>query len=272
MPGAAADVATGALVDHRVELILWHLELDHALARHLLVGHLAVLAHLAAKALRDDHVERGAHEERLDAHVEQAADRARRVVGVKRREHHVTGERRLDRDLGGLEVTNLTDHDDVGILTQERTQRRGEVQADRLVHLALVDAREVELDRILGGRDVGLDLVQLRERRVQRRRLAGTGRPRHQTHPVRAVDALLEDGQWFWIKAELGHVELEVRFVQQAHDDFLAKERGQHADAEVHLLAASHLELDTTILRQAALGDVEVAHDLDTRADRGLEL
>ena len=40
--------------------------------------------------------------------------------------HHVTRERRLDRDATGLQVSNLSDHDDVRILTQERLQRCGE--------------------------------------------------------------------------------------------------------------------------------------------------
>ena len=38
---------------------------------------------------------------------------------------------------------------------------------------------------------------------------------------------------------------------------------GQHADAEVHLLALAELELDAAVLRQAALGDVELRHDLE---------
>ena len=45
------------------------------------------------------------------------------VVGMQRGQHQVTGERGLDRDAAGLEVTNLTDHDDVRVLTQERLQR-----------------------------------------------------------------------------------------------------------------------------------------------------
>ena len=35
------------------------------------------------------------------------------------RQNKVTGLCGLDRDLGRLEVTNLTDHDDIGILPQE---------------------------------------------------------------------------------------------------------------------------------------------------------
>ena len=60
----------------------------------------------------------------------------------------------LTADLRGLEVADLADHDDVGVLAQEAAQRGGEVQADVVVHLHLVDAGEVELDRVLGGADV----------------------------------------------------------------------------------------------------------------------
>ena len=41
-----------------------------------------------------------------------------------------------------------------GSWRRKRAQRGGEVQADVLVHLHLVDAGEVELDRVLGGGDV----------------------------------------------------------------------------------------------------------------------
>ncbi len=47
------------------------------------------------------------HQERLDAHVDQAHHRARRVVGVEGREHQVAGQARLHRDLRGLQVADL---------------------------------------------------------------------------------------------------------------------------------------------------------------------
>ena len=74
------------------------------------------------------------------------------------------------------------------------------------------------------------------------------------------------------LEAELGHVELQVRLVEQAQDDLLAEDRRQHGDAEVHVLAGAELELDAAVLRQAPLGDVERRHDLDARGDGVLEL
>ena len=60
----------------------------------------------------------------LHAHVEQARDGARGVVGVQRGEDQVAGERGLDGDLGRLEVADLADHDDVGILADDVAQAR----------------------------------------------------------------------------------------------------------------------------------------------------
>ncbi len=40
------------------------------------------------------------------------------VVGMERREHEVTGQRRLNRHAGRVLVADLTDHDHVGVLTE----------------------------------------------------------------------------------------------------------------------------------------------------------
>ena len=68
-------------------------------------------------------------QERLDAHLVQARERARRVVRVQRREDEVTGQRGLDRDLGRLAVPDLADHHHIGVGAQDRRQRGREGQA-----------------------------------------------------------------------------------------------------------------------------------------------
>ena len=101
----------------------------------------AVLADTADQALGADEVQRAGDQERLDAHVHQTVDRARGIVGVQRRQHEVAGQRGLDRDLGGFEVADFADQDGVRVLTQEAAKGGGEVEADALAHLHLVDAR-----------------------------------------------------------------------------------------------------------------------------------
>ncbi len=84
------------------------------------------------------------------------------------------------RRLDGLEVAQLADQDDVGVLAQRGAQRRAEAVGVG-VDLALVDqaalVRVHELDRVLDRQDVlaplGVDLV---DHRRQRRRLAAAGR------------------------------------------------------------------------------------------------
>ena len=78
-------------------------------------------------------------------HVDDAVERLRRVVGVQRRQHEVTGLGEGQRDRDALGVTHLTDEHDVGVFTQGGTQRAVErlgVDADlALVHDRLAGSR-----------------------------------------------------------------------------------------------------------------------------------
>ena len=66
--------------------------------------------------------DRGRDQKRRHAHVAQPRDRAGRVVGVQRAEHHVAGERGLHGDLGRFQVADLADQDLVGVLPQDGPQ------------------------------------------------------------------------------------------------------------------------------------------------------
>ena len=63
-----------------------------------------------------------------------------RPQGLRKIEYQVTGERRLDADLRRFVVTNFTHHYYVGVLPQKGAQRRGEVEADIIMHLRLIYA------------------------------------------------------------------------------------------------------------------------------------
>ena len=85
---------------------------------------------------------------------------------MQRREHHVAGERALDRDLRGLAVANLADHQHVGIGTHHRPQPRREGQSGPRVDLDLRDPVNLVLHRVLDRDDVLLRRVELGERAV----------------------------------------------------------------------------------------------------------
>jgi len=72
-------------------------------------------------------------------------------------------QRRLDGDLGRLVVADLADEDDVGRLPQHGADDAGEVQADLVLHLHLVDPGQVILDGVLGRDDLAVGPVQLVE-------------------------------------------------------------------------------------------------------------
>ena len=160
--------------------------------------------------------QRRAQQEGLDAHVGQAGHGAGRVVGVQGRQHQVPGQRSLDRDLRGLVVADLADHDDVRVLAQDRAQGLGEVEVDLGVDLGLADAGQLVLDRVLDRHDVAAAGVQPAQRRVQRGGLARAGGAGHQDDAVRLLDQLQEASQRVAGHADRFQAELAFALVEQA--------------------------------------------------------
>ena len=128
----------------------------------------------------------GCDQKGLNAHVHQAGDGLRRAVGVQSAEHKVSGEGGLDGDFGGFKIADFADENDVGILAEEGAQGGGKVEADLLLHLNLVDALQLEFDRIFGGHDVGVRLVEQGDGRVQGVGFARAGRAGDEHHSVRS--------------------------------------------------------------------------------------
>ncbi len=107
----------------------------------------------------------------------------------RRREHEVAGLGDGQRELDRLEVTHLTDEDDVGVFSQRGTERMLE-RVGVGTDLALVDRRTLVtvhvLDRVFDREDVaGAVVVDVVDDRRERRRLPGTGRTGHEHEPLR---------------------------------------------------------------------------------------
>ena len=190
-PGLVAARATLLAVEDRAVRrsrdLLRHPRLEQiGLRRRVRLA--AVGAELARESLREHGRDRRAGQERLDAHLAEARDRGGRVVRMQRREDEVPREGGFDRDLGGLRVADLPDHDHVGIRAQDRPQRRREREPRADVDLHLVHARQAVLDGILDRDDVDLRPVDLREAGIERRRLAGSGRAGDQQRARRHAD------------------------------------------------------------------------------------
>ena len=76
---------------------------------------------------------------------------------MQRAVDNVPGQGRLDRDLGGLDVTNLTHENLVGVLTQNTAKAIGKGQPDLLLDLDLDNAFKIVFDRILGRNNLHVD-------------------------------------------------------------------------------------------------------------------
>ena len=97
----------------------------------------------------------------------------------------------LRGDARSLLVADLTEHDDVRVLTQQRAQRAGEGKAGLVVGLELINAGHGILDGVLHGRDVDRLVVDLVERGVERGRFTTAGRPGDEHDAVGLVDDVL---------------------------------------------------------------------------------
>ena len=94
------------------------------------------------------------------------------------------GQRRADRDFRRFTVTDLTDHDDIGVLPQNRAQTGGKRHAGLVADLHLVDAGQSVFHRVLDRNDVLRRRVQLGQHRIEGGGFAGAGRAGDQDHPV----------------------------------------------------------------------------------------
>ena len=185
-------------------------------------------------------------------------DRLRRVGGVQRREHQVTGLGRLERGVQRIDVSNLTDEQDVRILSQHAPQRLRKAVGIG-AHLALVDAAldvaVQELDRIFDRDDVGVPvLVDVMKHRRQRRRFSGPGDSRNENQPTRhQCDPL----------ADLGQIELGDRFRLERHCSHCIGDRPAlliRIDAEAADAGDGEREVGFLLLREFL--DVLGRHDL----------
>src|SRR5712692_11424169 len=86
------------------------------------------------------------------------------------------------------------------------------------------------------------------------------------------MDRLLKIAQGLGIKAELRHIQLKVRLVQEAHDDLFSEESREHRDSNIQFLPGAHLQLDPPILGESPLSDIELGHYFEPREQRVLEL
>ena len=148
-------------------------------------------AYSPAEALGQRALEHGRHQVRLGAHVDQPANGADRIVGMKGGEDEMPGEGGANSDLRSLRVADLADKHDVGVLAENVSQAVGEGQPALGVHRNLVDPRKLVLDRILDRDDFLAGIIQPAQRRIEGGGLAGAGGSGDEHESVRFGDQLV---------------------------------------------------------------------------------
>ena len=229
---------------------------------------LAVRAKHAHEALGEKRADRRSDEERLDAHVDETRDAADGVVGVERGEDQVAGESCADGDFRRFEVAHFPDHHDVRVAAQNRAQGASEGEVDLRLDRDLHHAGELVLDRVFHRDDAPLHGVEHGKKGVKRRAFAAAGRAGEQDDAVGLRDELADLALGGGREAK----QREIEFIagEKTEADAFAGDGGNRRDADVDGLVIQ-LEVDAAILRHAALGDVEIGHDLDARNHAGLQ-
>ena len=135
------------------------------------------------------------------------------------------------------------------------------------VDLDLVDVLEVVLDRVFDGDDVAPLAVELVERGVERRRLAGAGGPADEYHAEGLAEHLRVALQGLGQEPQLLQGDQGERLVQHSQHHHLAVGAVGGGDAEVDVFAFD-ADGELAVLRAPALGDVHAGEHLQSRDQR----
>ena len=76
----------------------------------------------------------------------------------------MAGERRLNGNFSRFRISNLTDKNDVWVLSQNGSQARGKGNADAVIDGNLNNTVDVVFHRIFGSDDLVFNVVQFAER------------------------------------------------------------------------------------------------------------
>src|SRR5438477_3100922 len=258
-PALVSELPAGIAPDPAPELrrgdfVLGKTDLNQVIPLHRLFG-FAVRADRAYQPLRHHGLDRRGDQERLDAHVNQTRERARRIVRVQRAEHEVAGQRRANRDFRRLQIANFADHNDVGVLAQYVAQADGKRQADVRADRDLVDAFEFVFDRFLDRNDALVHRIDGAEAGVKSGGFAGASRAGPEHDAVRLQDDLAQGLLVLRGKTELVQCEKNLPARQQTQRNAFTVNGRHRRNADVDFLALN-ADVDASVLRQAFLGNV----------------
>ena len=143
--------------------ILEHPLDDIDLARICLICLDTVWTEATDEALSNDDIETRSEDIVRDAHIHEAFDRLSGTLRMERREDEVSRHRCLHRDRRRFEISDLTDHDDIWILTKESLQSTTIRVVFLLIDFTLDHSLQFIFDRIFEGDDLAFRSIEGRE-------------------------------------------------------------------------------------------------------------
>ena len=142
-------------------------------------------------------------------------------------QNQVAREGRLNRHIRGFQITDLPDHDDIGILTHQRAHTGGKIEVNSGVNLHLVEGWLNHLYGVFNRTDIDIGSGQPAQRRVQRRGLARACWAGHQddartllNHALPSTVVITAQAQFFkTLQQDIG--------IKDTHHELFAKGRRQ---------------------------------------------
>ncbi len=119
-----------------------------------------MVTQFACQPLGHDQGHRGGDIKGWHPHVHHPGEGFGGGVGVKGGEHQVASLGGLDGYFCRLQIADLPHHHHIRVLPQEGAQGAGKGQPSLGVDLHLIDAGQVDLHRIFGGRNIDLGGVE----------------------------------------------------------------------------------------------------------------
>ena len=177
----------------------------------------------------------------------------------------MTGDGGLDGSFGGVGITNLADHDNIGIETEDGAETFGEGATVVGVNWNLGDAGNTIFNRILQGDDFPFGSVQGIKHGIESGRFTGAGRADHEdeTTWVRndLVDLLL------FLGGEAEKVKIKQRFVEieKTEDGILTIHGRDRFDTDIQEMASA-VAMDFT-LHVAGLRLIGSGRNIGARAE-----
>lgn len=216
------------------------------------------------QSLCDDSCEPARHEKRWDSHVQESGHCGWCVGRVNRGQDQVAGYCCSHRDLSGFAIANLTNHDNVGVLSKNGAQCICEAQARASIDLDLTRSLQSVFNRVFDRHDVSRNPIDLGEGCEQGRAFPAAGGSGREDDTFSSGDEVAELRECGVAEAQSPEILWCGRTIENAHDCLLATVDRKSADSEREAPTVV-FESESSVLCSAPDRDVHPGQHLQSR-------